>query len=538
MKHVNIITLDQFSCDYYQSFLSDFFPADIHFRGFSIKDGMVDYPDADLTLVTSQLMNRYLKDQKQKGEVFRVVHTIRRDAWLRLYGIPTGTKVLIISSTGYYSLDLIYFLRQLGLDHLEYIPGGPESDAISKADVIVTPGQRFYIPPTDLEIIDIGWRPYSVGSLLQVIQMLGCDTELMLNRILAHSKDVVILPESIIHMFSLDSHQRKISRSLLEMTQGANFLLGEGLHLRELNQEAKRLLVKSESFFEQVQEHVQTDMEKLPREKFDIQGLHKREARWSIEGKNFEATIYGDPTIDRGEILVSLKERVSEKDNASHQSHGHFARYHFEDILGKSPALNKSIEQARRIAGVDKNVLITGETGAGKELFAQSIHNASSRSDQSFIAINISSLPAELIESELFGYESGAFTGARKEGKIGLIESADQGTLFLDEIGETPPQVQTKLLRTLQEGEIMRIGSTQVIPVNVRFIAATNRDLYALSEEGKFRKDLFYRLNALPLEVPALRKRQMDIPILVDDVLRKNQLENKMLSEGDRKSVV
>lgn len=162
-----------------------------------------------------------------------------------------------------------------------------------------------------------------------------------------------------------------------------------------------------------------------------------------------------------------------------------------------------------------------GETGTGKELFAQAIHNASRRQGQPFVAINCAAVPENLLESELFGYEEGAFTGARKKGKPGLFELAHGGTIFLDEIGDIAQAIQIKLLRVLQQKEIMRVGGQHTIPIDVRVIAATNRNLLAAVQEGTFRADLYYRLNVLPLYLPPLRERKEDIPVLLRDMLFK-----------------
>lgn len=187
------------------------------------------------------------------------------------------------------------------------------------------------------------------------------------------------------------------------------------------------------------------------------------------------------------------------------------AKYHFEDIIGTSETILKAVDNAKCFAKANATVLIHGETGTGKELFAQSIHNASNRSEEPFVVINCASLDKNLLESELFGYEEGTFTGALKGGKAGLFELAHRGTLFLDEIGELPVNVQAQLLRVLQEKEIRRLGSATVTPVDVRVIAATNRNLEEEIREGRFRYDLYYRLNILNLYVPPLRERESDI---------------------------
>lgn len=196
-------------------------------------------------------------------------------------------------------------------------------------------------------------------------------------------------------------------------------------------------------------------------------------------------------------------------------------KYSLGDILGSSKQIQSLKEKVKMVAASDISVLIRGESGTGKELFAHSIHQLSNRSHQPFVKINCGAIPEHLLESELFGYEEGAFTGAKKGGKKGKFQLADGGTLFLDEIGDMPLNMQVKLLRALQEGEIESVGSTAPVNVDVRIIAATNRPLEKMMEEKRFREDLFYRINVVPFMVPPLRDRLEDLSILIDYFIKK-----------------
>ena len=207
---------------------------------------------------------------------------------------------------------------------------------------------------------------------------------------------------------------------------------------------------------------------------------------------------------------------------------GFKAKYTFEDIIYQSQSTHQTIETARRYSESDSNVIIVGETGTGKELFAQSIHNSSSRKNRPFVAINCAALPENLLESELFGYVEGAFTGTSKGGKMGLFELAHGGTLFLDEIGEVSLSIQSKLLRVLQERQVRRIGDNKVIDVNVRIISATNRSISKLSEQGLFRRDLMYRLDVLRLFLPPLRERENDVELLFLHLLKTQSQEARI----------
>jgi formate hydrogenlyase transcriptional activator len=203
----------------------------------------------------------------------------------------------------------------------------------------------------------------------------------------------------------------------------------------------------------------------------------------------------------------------------------------FGDIVGRSKALKDVMEKVAKVSPSDASVLLLGETGTGKELVARAIHRLSKRNDNSFIKLNCAAIPSGLLESELFGHEKGAFTGAVAK-KIGRLELADQGTLFLDEIGEISLDLQPKLLRVLQDQEFERLGSTQTLKVNFRLVAATNRELLDSVNRGEFRRDLYYRLNVFPLRIPPLRERREDIPLLIEHFVSKysSRMKKSILS--------
>ncbi|RYX94428.1 MAG: PAS domain-containing protein [Comamonadaceae bacterium] len=225
------------------------------------------------------------------------------------------------------------------------------------------------------------------------------------------------------------------------------------------------------------------------------------------------------PIKDRSGRVVSIVNSFREIQRArkvADRFNGSHARYTFANLVGNSEALARAVDAARKAARGFANVMLQGESGVGKEVFAQAIHNASERADGPFIAINCAALPRELIESELFGYSPGSFTGARKDGRPGKFEAASGGTIFLDEISELPIDVQAKLLRVLQEREVVRLGDARGIPIDVRLISASNRDLRAMSRVREFREDLYYRCHVIGINIPPLRDRPSDIPVLVN----------------------
>jgi transcriptional regulator with PAS, ATPase and Fis domain len=246
---------------------------------------------------------------------------------------------------------------------------------------------------------------------------------------------------------------------------------------------------------------------------------------WSITNKlgvrlnlSFSASLMKDNAGNKASTVIVFEERRKFNKMASHVS-GFTARYSFDQIIGSSDIIRDIKKIGELAAHSDSNVLILGESGTGKELLAQSIHNASLRANAPFVSINCGSLPHSLVESELFGYESGAFTGASRDGSPGKFELADGGTLFLDEIGDMPLNIQVMLLRVIQTREILRIGGKMPKRVDVRIIAATNVNLIESISQKHFRKDLFYRLNVLSFHMPALRQRKEDIPVLLEHLL-------------------
>jgi len=250
----------------------------------------------------------------------------------------------------------------------------------------------------------------------------------------------------------------------------------------------------------------------------------------SLETKIQKIGIENNSEFEFG-YLVFVKEK---KSNMVGHGKLHLAEinneFYFEDIISKSDEILSIKKLAKRIAATDSTVLILGETGVGKELFASGIHRASKRCKGNLVTLNCSAIPKNLLESEIFGYDEGAFTGAKKGGQPGKFEKADKGTIFLDEIGDMPLELQAKLLRVLETKEIQRLGSNNAKRVDVRLIAATNRDLSVMVENGSFRQDLFYRLNVVPVYIPPLRERKEDIPVLLEFFLQEyqNNLHSKV----------
>ena len=264
-----------------------------------------------------------------------------------------------------------------------------------------------------------------------------------------------------------------------------------------------------------------------------------------IYDENGEPVLSAQFSIPK-QMLTEFSQYINQE-RANFQNYKHISDYleaskeASETITSNSPAARLAFEDARYLSAMDSTVLLYGETGTGKDVLANYIYHNSKRASQPFVPVNCSAIPAELVESEFFGYEKGAFTGARSSGKPGLFEMANHGTLFLDEVGELPLSMQAKLLRVLESGEVMRVGGTKLIRTDVRLIAATNRDLRRMVAEGRFREDLYYRLNVMPLHLPPLRERREDILPLAEQFLGKYNRKyglSRTLSEEMRQGLL
>ncbi|MEH6946139.1 sigma 54-interacting transcriptional regulator [Bacillus sp. JJ634] len=336
-------------------------------------------------------------------------------------------------------------------------------------------------------------------------------------------KRTLILASQVAQDRILIKKETERMKAVINVTEeGILFLSKEG-QIETFNPAAERIFGIKESFVtgKKIEEIRNPLLSNLLREK----KIYTDNGSFRLQNLivNYEPLIVG---LDRiGTVIIcreiSKIQKLESEIRRELHSKGLIARFTLEDIRHKSEQMELAINLAKEYALTDSTVLIIGESGTGKELMAQGIHNASNRKDGPFVAVNCAALPENLIESELFGYVAGAFTGANKGGKQGFFELAHGGTIFLDEIGEIPDFIQTRLLRVLQEREVMRIGGDRVIPVDIRVVAATNRKLWDLVKEGKFRADLYFRLNVLHMGLPALRYRKEDIPILVNSFLQK-----------------
>lgn len=350
-------------------------------------------------------------------------------------------------------------------------------------------------------------------------------------------------PSAVNQSFDEALHDLKIEKERKEKFETINAILnctsdgilavesdGKIIHINEI---AKKILgYKEEKYIEQI----------LPKYKMPDDTIETGEYNGEFFTAKNNSIVVNSVPIRMGDSIIGAVATIQEENKIQsidiairkkHLGSGHFAKKTFKDIIGSSESINHVIKRASKYAKTDSTVLIYGETGTGKEVFAQSIHNFSRRKDQPFVAVNCAALPENILESELFGYAKGAFTGARKEGKAGIFELAHRGTVFLDEIGEISKDVQVKLLRVIQEKEVSRIGDDKVIPIDVRILAASNKNLVEEIYKGRFREDLYFRIGVLELNIPPLRERIEDIEELVFHFIKeKNRKKVKFSSEA------
>jgi len=495
-----------------------------------------DKVNDDVVLVMSKERSVEAKKYIYNTENIVLVHrTIKEEDRYKIFAIPKNTKVLVVNDTKETTLETVALLYQIGVKDINLIPY-EESKDFSNIEIAITPGVSRRVPDYIRETVDIGNRYIDMSTFIEIINKLKLDNKEISKRLLAYSDSILTLDSGIKKQYKelyakyeeLDIVINLSNEGILLVNKDDEILLnnkafrrifgiGEDIIGRKLhevfNEGLTRTFARGDLFDELIEFN----------NKYII--INKQSISYQAENTgyyyNFQEVTY----------IKQLEQNLSKK----MRDKGLIARYSFDYIITESKSMKDCIELAKRISDSELTVFITGESGTGKELFAQSIHNASKRSKQPFVAVNCAAVAESLLESELFGYDEGAFTGALKGGKIGLFELANNGTIFLDEIGDMPLLLQTRLLRVLQERQVMRIGSQRVINTNIRVIAATNKNLKDMVQKGLFRKDLYYRINVLPINIPPLRKRKEDVIHLMQHFIGRPE---KLELEDDVKSLL
>lgn len=466
----------------------------------------------DLFLFTlGNRMERVKHKIRNPDDILVVTRTFKEKELVKILEIPQNTKVLIVNDNYENTLQMVSLLYDLKIENIKMVPYKEDEYDIT-INLAITPGEPGKVPPHITKIIDIGDRCLDLATFLKIIYRLGIVDNDISARLLNYSAQLINSNEGITRSYK-DTVIRNIQlERMLDMTeQGVAMTLKDGKIIL-CNKKFKQLVScpvsEGETCFQDIFDDSVLEIIERQEEKDSLVKINGRDILLTRNKIVYQRDIYQNIYFFKDMTYIkSLEETVSGRMNAQ----GFVAKYTVDDIVYQSPAMEKCLRLAKIFANTEKTILITGQSGTGKELLAQSVHNLSERRLQPFVAINCAAVPANLLESELFGYEKGAFTGASRDGKAGMFEYANNGTIFLDEIGDMPYELQSRLLRVIQERQIMRVGGGQVKNVNVRIICATNRDLLAEVEGGRFREDLYYRISVLPIRIPPLRQRKEDI---------------------------
>lgn len=530
MKKIAVVALDPLAGASYTKEVRDLFGEYAEVVGYSVRDGSAAgvLPRADLFAISTDAYGSAEEVARHvpiDSQIMSIEVTFYWETLKKLCEIPKGTKVLFVNVTSNMAREAITQLSSLGVNHLQFIPYYPGAVLEETVDIAVTPGESRFVPPSVKTVIDCDHRPCSYGMMVEIALRLGLEYLPETESFMDYAKVVASNHYSFDLMYAKSRRQESQMHILAESLDEGLIGVNETGDIFVCNKKACQIAhiseeltmgKKGEEVFPYIPFYqVLREKKAVPEKIIRLFGTDISLAVVPVVRK--------ENCIGAFAMLQKFNEQESRQNALRRQlmQKGHYARYTLNDVIGISTAITETKNILRKMAATDSPVLLMGETGTGKELMAHALHQASRRADGPFIAINVAAMPENLLESELFGYEEGAFTGAKKGGRPGLFEFAHQGTLFLDEVEGMSLSMQVKLLRVLQEGEIMRVGGGSIIRVDVRIVAATNESLEEKIQDGSFRKDLYYRLNALTVEIPPLRKRGDDIFLLLDYFMRK-----------------
>ncbi len=468
--------------------------------------------DADAILLMRhsavEILKNYVRDPQK---LIIVTRTITEEMIFRIYDIPKGSRVLVVNDMPETTADTIVMLHRLGINHLDLIPYEPGLTDLSEINAVITPGEAQRVPEGLSNIVDIGDRRLDIMTMLDVMTVLNLGTDRHKQALIRYSDTTLEMHTGIKDRYKDSYILNEVMKQILDLQSTGLLVTDAEYQINYYNVEMERIIRKSMKSNSSMTNYFS------PKILSAIMSSSFNDDLLVIEGKQFVVTKTILSAMDKTSgYFFSFEAAAQIRKSSSNLSHklknqGLTARYTFNDIIYRNPDMEHLVSLAKKAAPSDYTILITGETGTGKEMFAQAIHNASNRKNGPFVAVNCAALPESLLESELFGYEEGAFTGAKRGGKIGLFEQADGGTIFLDEIGDMSYSLQSRLLRVLQEHQVVRVGGNSVINIDVRVLTATNANLKQMIQDRQFREDLFFRLNVFPLQLIPLRKRSEDI---------------------------
>ncbi len=500
--------------------LKEYTGDEVNITGYSIDEGIDDTISEEIVVVSSKLA---MEELSKLGvldagtDCIVAQRTISYDHLDKVVEIAQNTKVLLVNDTEKSSIHVIEHLKLLGLDSLEYVQYYPGRHVdLSDVEIAITPGEVDKVPEGIETVIDIDSRIMDFQTITQILNKLQ----------ILSQKSGLFSDHYLIKIINIAKRLAQSRNKIIELNTHLENVIDDLSHGVLVYDHNGRIIVFNESLRTIISTHqtrvVGKPLKRVIHNSYLLEYLmNPGEVNEKIIDFDGREVIVSKVATDQGKAVLAsfkkLKEAIDESDRMKREyiSRGLYAKYTIDDIIGSSRALERVKSITEKLGASELTMLIEGESGTGKELFASAIHNVSGRHNGPFLAVNFSALPDELIESELFGYEEGAFTGAKKGGKVGLFEQADGGTIFLDEIGDTSLKLQARLLRVLQEKEIMRIGAADIKSIDVRVVAATNKDLYQMVQKNEFREDLYYRLKMGYLKLPPLRERKEDIPAIL-----------------------
>jgi len=513
---------------YYANELRAFFGDDIDISYISIKsDDLSVIKEYDMVLITSYtIIGKIIAHTSEDTKILKISKNLDIRGAKLIDDLDYGMEALVVNVGPKTVSESIYLIYSYGRTDLELHPYYPGIENYKEVDTILTQGELEITPQYGADVIDIYNTTIDVKTFLELIDFFKLDKARYLNKLVERQSFRSTKGDGVSLVISERSMFDNIINVLFENLNEGVLIYDHMGCITTISSSVQKFLRKNTSSLLGKEVHRVFDLEKEV-----LFGENTVESIIKLGNTPYICNIIPRMVFGKNQYGLVIIKKYSDAEMKMHMhkrellEKGHRAKYGIEDIVGTSEQMAKLKEYALRISKSESTVLITGESGTGKELFAHAIHNNSRRNKEQFIAINCSAIPENLLESELFGYEDGAFTGAKKGGKQGVFEYANGGTLFLDEIGEMPIHLQNRLLRVLQEQEIMRIGGSSIIKIDVRIIAATNIRLKEQVKAGKFRKDLFYRLNILPLKLPPLRERGRDVlEIFHQMMLKKNEV--------------
>lgn len=514
MKKISIISMSEDTGFSIKQQLETIFDKEFFIECLNLFNYKEKYLECDLLIFSSEEVRDSCKHIISEDINYMVSKRVIKHQYIdEILNIPRGTDVLLVNDAQSTCEEAIRQLKSQGLNHINYHQYYPGIKSYKNLDMAITPGESHLVPSEISNIIDIKSRNLDVSTLIEILIKLNCMDEYGSIVSSYFYRDMINVSTKYIKKSQELTRLKDLLTNLLDNQKNGIIYTNIEDKVIVSNEEAMRLLDINKNGI--LSKYI---YEVFPALKDDIININNKKILVSKE-KIKDNNIYTGNMIILNEVkhIHKIDEEVRRREKIKENQ----AKYTFEDIVGNCSSIAKTIKLAKRVAKTNSTVLIQGETGTGKEVLAQAIHNESERKDYPFVAINFAAIPENLIESELFGYEDGAFTGARKGGKEGLFKKAHKGTIFLDEIGDASLYLQSRLLRVLQEREITPVGSTETIPIDIRVIAATNKELLQEVKLKNFREDLYYRLNVMPMYSIPLRERKTDIKLLLQYYLFK-----------------